>query len=244
MSEMLQSLYDSGAANIIYYLFHAMDFVGALSVNVYLGPKYGLSVKKSVLTTLIVYPLVYLLMMVLYWIEMGFRGFGGQNIVRVYIYIPLVAVLAAKILRVEWKKICDFIAPCVCVTQGIGHIGCLFTGCCQGFPFEYGIYNPALRIKTFPVQICEALTALAIVVLLLMRAKEKKYHADGTAFPLMLMLYGSTRFVWEFFRNNEKLVWGCSSLAFHALFMAVVGGVAYLIINCRKGCNSKRLNRC
>ena len=48
--------------------------------------------------------------------------------------------------------------------------------------------------------------------------------------PIMLMLFGFTRFFWEFFRDNEKLWMGCSSLAFHALFMGIVGLMMYVVI--------------
>ena len=59
------------------------------------------------------------------------------------------------------------------------------------------------------------------------------FVADGLEFPIMLILFGSTRFVWEFFRDNSKLWLGCSNLAFHALFMFIVGLVAYIIIKMR-----------
>jgi prolipoprotein diacylglyceryltransferase len=45
----------------------------------------------------------------------------------------------------------------------------------------------------------------------------------------MLVLFGSSRFCFEFLRDNEKLLFGCSNLAFHALFMFVVG-VLWLVL--------------
>jgi len=55
----------------------------------------------------------------------------------------------------------------------------------------------------------------------------------------MLIMFGVTRFILEFFRDNEKILLGCSSLSFHALFMALVGGVAMIVIFAKKRKNSK-----
>ena len=129
---------------------------------------------------------------------------------------------------------CDFIAPCVCLAHGISHLGCVFIGCCEGYPCRLGIYNHRYLDPLFPVQICEAVTALAIVAFLVWLNIKKKYPNDGKSFPIMLMLFGSTRFLWEFARNNEKIWIGCSSLAFHALFMTIVGAFAMYYISFKK----------
>ena len=47
----------------------------------------------------------------------------------------------------------------------------------------------------------------------------------------MLIIFGSTRFVCEFLRDNDKLFLGISNLALHALLMFIVGIIALVIIN-------------
>ena len=163
----------------------------------------------------------------MFWIESGFTNFGGNNIVRGFIYIPLIAFPVAKILKISWLKMCDFIAPCVCLTHGISHIGCIFVGCCEGYPSGFGLYNYRYGDPLFPVQLFESLTALVIFVALVYWNKKSNYNTHGKSFPIMLILFGSTRFMWEFARNNEKILLGCSSLAFHALFMVIVGGIVF-----------------
>ena len=56
----------------------------------------------------------------------------------------------------------------------------------------------------------------------------------------MLMLFGYTRFFFEFARNNEKLFWGISELALHALLAGIVGTVSYFIVknHLKKGENA------
>ena len=77
-------------------------------------------------------------------------------------------------------------------------------------------------------------TTVLFIFYLFFRHKSRNWVADGLEIPIMLILFGSTRFVWEFFRDNPKILWGCSNLSFHALFMFVVGAFSYIIIKNRK----------
>ena len=131
-------------------------------------------------------------------------------------------------MKIDWARGCDFVAPCVPLVQAVSHWGCIFVGCCHGYPFKWGIYNPALDIKTFPCQPLEALVALAVVIIICRYEKKQNYKPTGLAYPLMLMLFGYSRFLLEFLRDNDKIVLGISDLAFHALFMAFVGTAVYM----------------
>lgn len=230
---LLRTIYDSGWNNIIYYVFHVLGFVSVFLFVVWYGKFVNITRKQSAYIVLIVFPIVYFLMFVLYWMESGFKHFGGNNIVRVFIYIPLVGLLVTKIYKIEWKKVCALLSYCPLIVHGVSHFGCIFNGCCYGYSCDWGMYNPMRKAVLFPLQPLEALTAWGIVAILLLRQKKKNFVADGLEFPIMLILFGSTRFVWEFFRDNSKLWLGCSNLAFHALFMFIVGLVAYIIIKMR-----------
>ena len=186
---------------------------------------------KSIVIVLIVYPVAVLWMLVMYWIANGFRGFGGNNIVRVFVYIPLIAYPVAKLLKISWKDICALLSIGPVAVHGISHFGCMFTGCCCGYTSSWGLYNVATYDIRFPIQPIEALIAVAIIVYLLIRAKKHNYVSDGREYPLMMVIFGSTRFVCEFLRDNDKMILGISNLAFHALFMFIVGVIALVIIN-------------
>lgn len=230
---MIEKLYAAGLGEPIYYAFHVLGYVCVLLFNVWYGKKYGVKTWQALLTTLIVYSITYLWIHVQYWIESGFELFGPNNMVRGFVYIPLFALPVARMLNIKWTRMCDFIAPCVCISFGISHMGCIFTGCCRGFACSWGIYNPKVQQILFPVQLFEAFTALLIVAYVVLRAKKRQYSSDGLSFPVMLLCYGSTRFLWEFARDNEKILWSVSSLAFHALFMALVG-LAILVYSKRR----------
>ena len=157
------------------------------------------------------------------WMESGFREFGGKNIVRSFVYIPLIAFGIAKLFKIKWKLMCDFMTPFICLAVAVGRIGCIFAGCCRGYPCSWGIYNYYYRGLSFPVQIFEILTLAIIFGCVLWLNHKNAYSGKGTTYPIMLILYGGTRFFWEFARNNEKLWLGCSALSFHAIFMVIVG---------------------
>lgn len=222
---MLKSIQGTLVADLLYYGFHVLGFLAVFCFNVWYGNKRKIPAGKSIITTLIVYGLTYIWIYIQFWIESGFQNFGGNNIVRGFVYIPLIAWPVSKLLKLSWAQMCDFIAPCVCLCHGVSHIGCIFTGCCEGFPSSWGLYNLRYDGLAVPVQLFEALTALVIFYRLVNVNKKMQFPTNGRSYPTMLILFGSTRFIWEFFRNNEKLWLGCSSLAFHALFMALVGAI-------------------
>ena len=223
MNDLLIAVTDAGYGQLIYDIFFALGFVSVLSGLIWFGRKLEIALSKTVITVLIVYPLVVLWMFVMYWMESGFTSWGGNNIVRIFVYVPVVGIPTAWLLKVEKKKMLSLLSFGPLLVHGISHFGCIFTGCCCGYPWEYGIYTPGSQDYRFPIQPIEALGAVAIVAYLFHRAKKRNYVPDGMEYPLMLTLYGSSRFLFEFCRDGEKLIWGISSLAFHALFMFVVG---------------------
>lgn len=93
----------------------------------------------------------------------------------------------------------------------------------------------------FPNQPIEALAAVAIIIILLIRARKNNYVPTAETYPLMLVMFGSSRFLFEFLRNNEKILLGCSALSFHALFMFAVGVIALVIIKKKKNMQKENI---
>ena len=234
MNELIKSIYEQGSTGTVYWAFHALGFLTVFLFVLWFGRKIHMKLWQSAVTVLIVFPIVYGWMFVQYWIESGFTRWGGNNIVRVFPYIPLAGLIITALFKVKWKDISHLLAYAPLVVHGTSHFGCIFLGCCNGYPAKWGLYQPNTGAILFPIQPIEAVAAWAIFGILLLRAKRRKYNSDGLEYPIMLMLFGSTRFIFEFFRANEKLWLGCSGLAFHALFMFVVGLVAYFVISRKK----------
>lgn len=230
INNLIRIVSNAGMTNTVYYSFHVLTIISVLIAAIFYGKRLGIDTKTAILVVVIIYPLMDFWKRVLYWMESGFTNFGGENNVRIFVYVPLLGFLVAKLLRIEWKKMCDYLAPLVVLTQGVGHFGCVFSGCCGGYPANYGLYNITTGLYHFPIQPIEAITALLITAYLLASARKRKYIPDGKQYMIMLVMFGFTRFIWEFFRDNQKLVLGCSNLAFHALFMCIVGIVVLIVV--------------
>lgn len=233
LKNIVVTIYDAGLTNVVYYAFHVAAFISVFLMAQWLGAKVGVSRIKSFLLVLMIYPLMYAWMMIYFWMESGFKTFGGQHIVCIFVYAPLLAYVVAKILKIGYREICFIIAPLFPLNHAVGHLGCFFAGCCRGYEADWGFYHPLYKIFYYPIQPIESIVAALIVVTLVLIAKKKNYYPHPSFYPLMLIMFGVTRFILEFFRDNKKILLGCSSLSFHALFMALVGGVALIVIYTR-----------
>lgn len=59
------------------------------------------------------------------------------------------------------------------------------------------------------------------------------------SYPLMLILFGFTRFLCEFLRDNYKVFGNISNIALHAAFMFIVG-VVWLLVLRKKASNAAK----
>ena len=229
VSQLIHAAVVAGTGKLIYDIFFALGFVAIILYTLLNCRNYNMSVGKSLVFSFVVYTLTVLWMFFLFWAESGFRKWGGNNIVRIFIWIPVIAWPICRLMKLDWARTCQFLAPCPAIVQGISHYGCIFEGCCHGYPSAHGIWNPQLDCRTFPIQPIEACVAVAVVIFVLIRQRKLKYRSDGLTYPLMLILFGYSRFLLEFLRDNEKLFLGISGLAIHALVMGLVGTVAYIV---------------
>ena len=101
MNELIRFLYQQGLTGTLYNTFFALGFVSVFLFVVLFGKKVDIPYWKSILVVLIVYPIVVVWMFIMFWIESGFTHFGGNNIVRVFVYVPLVAYPVGKLLKIE-----------------------------------------------------------------------------------------------------------------------------------------------
>ena len=223
----MQVFYDLGIANTLYWACYVIGFITIFVFNSIYGKHYGIRPSKSLAFTLISYIIIYAWAYILAWVVNGFE-WGHHNAIRVYIWFPLVLLLTGKLFKVDWKTACEYITPSTCIVYGIARLGCNFTGCCYGIAADWGIESVEAGHRVFPVQLCEALTALGIAWIMIRLAKKRDYKPDGTLYPLMMILYGETRFLWEFLADNEKVFLHISELALWALLTFVIGLTWYL----------------
>ncbi len=204
----------------------ATDVISICALCIFLwfrAPQYHISKPKVLIILATCIPVAYGGSYLLFWVESGFRVWGATNIIRTYIWVFLYAWLFGKLLNLQLNTISDFTASGFMLTFAITHMGCVFEGCCEGYPCSWGIYNRYTGTNLFPVQILEVLCAYAIFFILEHYRKKDPEGTYGTIYPLFLILCGIMRFLTDFLRNNEKILLGMSSLSFHALSMILVG---------------------
>lgn len=217
--------------DLLYRGFYVLGFLFIFVFNTFYGKKYNIKPIKALIFSVVSYALVFGWSYILAWIANGFE-WGHHNAIRVYMWFPLILMLMSKVFSVKWKVACEYLAPSACFVYGIARIGCLFPGCCYGYEAEWGIYSLEAERYCVPVQLFEAITALIIGGIVLFLAARKKYKVqNGSLYPIMMVMYGGTRFLWEFFADNEKIIWGISELAIWAMGTLVVGIIWLLIIN-------------
>ena len=99
MNDLIIYISQMGWGKTLYDVFFALGFVSVLCGLIWLGKKLKLPLWKIAVTVVIVYPLVVLWMFVMFWIESGFTAFGGNNIVRIFVYVPLFGLPVARMLQ-------------------------------------------------------------------------------------------------------------------------------------------------
>lgn len=217
---------------MLYYGFHILGFAATLIYLYLVFPKYGVNRLRGFGLAACTYLTAYALMLVMFWIITG--NFGGQNVIRVFLFLPLILLLYANTFDVDYKTSLDFAAPVLCIAQAFGKIGCTISGCCESWlEVSFGVYNPYTETLLFPVQIAEGLTALIIAIAVIWIAARRSFRCGGMTMAWMWVMFGPTRVLWEFFRANEKLFLGLSELSLWSIALTVAG-VIWLVLDKRK----------
>jgi phosphatidylglycerol:prolipoprotein diacylglycerol transferase len=136
------------------------------------------------------------------------------------------AVATAYVLvrryQLPWWRTADAFAPGIALGQAIGRQGCFAAGCCWGKPTtlpwgvrfsELGQQVTGVPIDTHlhPTQLYESFAAFLFFALLLWLHRRKTF--DGQVILAYGVLYGVTRFIIEFFRDDPRGdIFGLSSL--------------------------------
>ena len=225
---MIETFHLFGNEISLYYTFWLLGALAVVFGGYVMGKRYGLTFAKSVFYVVGAVVMGYLLLWATSWVFGGGK-MNGLNFVRVVTFLPIPIFILARIFRDSFSKVADFLAPLVAVFHGVTHLGCIFAGCCHGYPSAWGLYSNAAGTVCFPIQPIEAVSSLLVAAMLLWMAY--KNVQKGKLYGWYLVLFGASRFIWEFFRDNQKIGFGISELAFHALTAFAVGIAVLLFTN-------------
>lgn len=161
------------------------------------------------------------------------------------IFLPVFLLIYCLIFKDDFRKLSDYIAPCVYSVMTFVKIGCVFWGCCYGEPSEHGIWSEVAGYVTFPVQLYDAITSLIIVVICLFLIFKLYGIKTGYIYPIGGILFAITKGFWECFRVHESIYerdflntgW---TLWQYWLLVLFIGCVIWILLNMRS--DKKRIS--
>ena len=152
-----------------------------------------------------------------FYIENGF--FEGRSLYGAVFLAPIVYLPLSMLIRIPYTQCLDFCAPPACMLLAVLKLQCLKEGCCQGMVI--GLDENLCYIR-FPSQIVEAVAFIAVAMIPYCMSRIPKYR--GKIYPWSLVLYGSSRFVLNLFRDiSEPYVLGLSAGSFWSLIALAIG---------------------
>lgn len=105
--------------------------------------------------------------------------------------------------KLSFCKMMDFILPYGAMVHAFGRLGCFLNGCCFGRACDlpWAIRFPGMAHPVHPTQLYEALYNFGVFFFL--RALYKRRPKTGFVTAGYLLLYGTGRFIVEFFRSGN-----------------------------------------
>jgi phosphatidylglycerol---prolipoprotein diacylglyceryl transferase len=150
------------------------------------------------------------------------------------------AVVFLRKKKIPFFRVADITAPSIAAGVFITRIGCFLSGCCFGKPTSCptgvifpsgspaGHYNAGIAIH--PTQIYSSLYGLVIFLILILL--DRKKHFDGFLFSWLCILYGTARFIVDFFRYYEDSAIVAGGLTDNQMISIalILFGAGYLIV--------------
>jgi phosphatidylglycerol:prolipoprotein diacylglycerol transferase len=161
---------------------------------------------------------------------------GGLVFYGGFVGAVLTAVWYIRRHGLPFLKTLDIMGPSIAFGQFVGRIGCFFAGCCYGkacdLPWAVTFIHPESLapkgVPLHPAQVYSSLNGLLIFLVLVGLKRIKRF--EGQIFWTYVLLYGVTRFVLEYFRDDERgmVIQGMFSTS--QLFGLIMVGIAIAIM--------------
>ncbi|MGM9632061.1 MAG: prolipoprotein diacylglyceryl transferase family protein [Eubacteriales bacterium] len=199
-------------------IFIAIGTAAMLVLSLLRRKKYQLELWKAIVTPFVLTFFGVIGTLLMFFIETG--RWGGISFYGSVFMIPVGLLLYSLIIKEKYTSILDFSVTQICAMLASMKILCLKSGCCYG-----AILFDGFR---FPSQIAEMSASLCIMALFLYFEKKEKYR--GIYYPLYLVIYGTVRFVLNFFRGGlSPLVWILPAGHFWSI-VAIIIGIMWLLL--------------
>ena len=135
--------------------------------------------------------------------------FGGLVFYGGLIGSVLGAFVGSLIAKADLRDYLDAAVPAVPLGHAFGRVGCFLAGCCYGRPTDSSIgviYTQSIGgaptgIRLLPIQLFEAGADILIFIILMIVSHKAKSKYTTTF--LYFIMYGTVRFILEFFRYDS-----------------------------------------
>lgn len=162
--------------------------------------------------------------MILFYIENGY--FGGMSYYGGILLLPLFNVIIARIFCIKYVDLMDMCGAAAGGMLAVMRLQCVYFGCCNGIE----IHISETCSFAFPSPIVELITVLILMCIVVYLGKYEKYQRK--LYPIYLILYGSTRFVLNWFRaDNVPYVWILPPGNFWSIVAIAIGIVWIILLN-------------
>jgi phosphatidylglycerol:prolipoprotein diacylglycerol transferase len=163
-----------------------------------------------------------------WWRVFAFRE-GGLTFYGGFLAALLGGLFYSRYRKISFLKLLDFMTPFIALGYAITRIGCFLNGCCYGHitSAPWGLVYPVIDgFPRHPTQLYAS--ASALVIFFLLRYLRKFRFFPGFIFVWFLIFYGVYRFIVEFFRVSEAVIWVLSPAQLAALLF-IIAGIAVLL---------------
>lgn len=170
----------------------------------------------------------------------GTVGLSGMILLGGVIGAVFASILYIRIKELPLWKVSDSVAPALAFGLFLGRIGCFLNGCCLGKPCDlpWGVPNPHHQqlgvtvgnLHIHPTQLYAS--AYGLFIFLLLFRFERQNYSEGLLTGSFLILYGTGRFVIDFFRFYERQMFIAGGFGLNQMISLVMflAGVAILLI--------------
>ena len=142
---------------------------------------------------------------------------------------PVTVFLLGILLMVSPLKYLDISSVLTAVALICFKIACFCEGCCYGVEWPGGMYSYKNERYEFPVQLVEIACAIVMFIILMLLIRKKNLR-HGILFPMFMMMYCSSRFVSEFWRDDYPAVWGILKSYHIQCMIGFAEGLIFLVI--------------
>ncbi|MBQ9099442.1 MAG: prolipoprotein diacylglyceryl transferase [Clostridia bacterium] len=164
-------------------------------------------------------------------VQKNFLAFdpSGQSLYGGIIFAALYVVVMSFCFKKSKVMLFDFVAPLGMIVVTGARLACFFSGCC-GAPLRY----VGVRAFYLPVQLFEVVLDLLLLAFLLYleqnkltwgQENEKGSAWNGNQALIIMVCYGTYRFILEFLRDNPRFWLNMSLPQYYSIICVAIGTI-------------------